>query len=164
MKTNPIRQKEPHLSGLDRTDRMLLRLLAERADRSYAELSKLVHLSAPAVHERVKRLRRDGVIQATVAKLDGEKIGCMLLSFIHVATEGWSMTKPILELKALADVEEIHTVTGDAGLILKVRTSGPASLEKLLSRIQEIQGVRSTQSYVALGTYLERGPMPEMPE
>lgn len=142
----------------------MLRLLAERADRSYAELSELVHLSPPAVHERVKRLRRDGVIRGTVAKLDGEKIGCPLLAFIHVMTEGWGMTKPILELRELADVEEIHTVTGDTCLILKVRSSAPASLERLLSRIQEIEGVRSTQSYVALGTYLERGPLPEMPE
>ncbi|SDW44631.1 Lrp/AsnC family transcriptional regulator [Roseicitreum antarcticum] len=164
MKTNGIRQGRPRPAELDRTDRILLRLLAESADRSYAELSELVHLSPPAVHERVRRLRRDGVIQGTVAKLNGEKIGCPLLAFIHVTTEGWGMTKPVLALKDLADVEEIHTVTGDACLILKVRSASPSSLETLLSRIQEIQGVRATQSYVALGTYLERGPMPEAPE
>jgi DNA-binding Lrp family transcriptional regulator len=143
---------------------MLLRLLAERADRSYAELSELVHLSPPAVHERVKRLRRDGIIQGTVAKLDGGQIGCPLLAFVHITTEGWGMTEPILALRNLADVEEIHTTTGDTSLILKLRCSGPASLEKLLSHIQKIKGVHSTHSYVVLGTYLERGPMPELPE
>ncbi|RNF35664.1 Lrp/AsnC family transcriptional regulator [Paracoccus methylarcula] len=163
-KTNAVRRNAPHPSGLDRTDRILLRLLAERADRSYSELSDLVHLSPPAVHERVKRLRRDGIIRGTVAKLDGEKIGCPLLAFIHVTTEGWGMTEPVLALRKLADVEEIHTATGDTCLILKVRCSGPSSLERLLSRIQEIKGVRATHSYVALGTYLERGPMPELPE
>lgn len=164
MKTKDIRQKAPHPSGLDPMDRKLLRLLAERADRSYAELSEQVHLSAPAVHERVKRLRRDGVILGTVAKLDGGKIGCPLLAFVHVTTEGWGMTEPILALRELADVEEIHTATGDTSLILKLRCSGPAGLEALLSSIQEIKGVRSTHSYVVLGTCLERGPMPENPE
>ncbi len=143
---------------------MLLRLLSERADRSYAELSERVHLSPPAVHERVRRLRRDGVIQGTVAKLDGTKIGCPLLAFVHVTTEGWGMTEPVLALREMADVEEIHTATGETCLILKVRCSGPSSLEALLSRIQEIKGVRTTHSYVVLGTYLERGPMPEIPE
>ncbi|WP_404403163.1 Lrp/AsnC family transcriptional regulator [Pelagibacterium halotolerans] len=162
-KTNAVRPEAPHPSGLDRTDRMLLRLLAERADQSYAELSEKVHLSAPAVHERVKRLKRDGVITGTVAKLDGPKIGCPLLAFVHVMTEGWGMTEPVLALRELADVEEIHTATGDTCLILKVRTSGPSGLETLLSTIQEIDGVRSTHSYVVLGTYLERGPMPETP-
>lgn len=160
MNTKTIRSNAGHPSGLDRTDRKLLRLLAEQADRSYAELSRLVHLSPAAVHERVKRLRRDGVILGTVARLNGEKIGCPLLAFVHVTTEGQGMTKPILALRELPDVEEIHTVTGDVCLILKLRCSSPAGLEKLLLHIQGIDGVASTRSYVALGTYLERGPMP----
>lgn len=162
MKTNDIQAADRHPSGLDRTDRRLLRLLAESADRSYADLGAEVHLSAPAVHERVKRLKRDGFITGTVARLDGGKIGCPLLAFIHVTTEGWGMTEPVLALRKLADVEEIHTATGDTCLILKVRTSGTGSLERLLAQIQKIQGVRSTHSYVVLGTYLERGPMPEV--
>lgn len=164
MKTKTIRQDEPHPSGLDRTDRMILRLLAEDADRSYANLSTEVHLSPPAVHERVKRLRRDGVIRGTFARLDGDKIGCPLLAFVHVITEGWGMTEPIHALQELADVEEIHTVAGDACLILKLRCTSPASLEKLLCRIQKIDGVQSTRSHIVLGTYLERGPMPNQPE
>ena len=143
---------------------MLLRLLAERADRSYADLAETVLLSPPAVHERVKRLKRDGVIRRTVAQIDGERIGCPLLAFVHVVTEGCGMTGPIASLRDLADVEEIHTVAGDTSLILKLRCSSPKGLEQLLLRIQDIKGVRSTHSFVALGTYLERGPMPELPE
>lgn len=161
MKTNGVQRKGQRMAGIDDKDRMLLRLLAERADRSYAELAEQVHLSAPAVHERVKRLKRDGVILGTVAKLDGAKIGCHLLSFVHVMTEGWGISEPVLALRELADVEEIHTAAGDACLILKVRTSGTESLENLLSTILAIKGVRSTQSYVVLRSYLERGPMPE---
>lgn len=163
MKTNDIRRDMPHPSGLDQIDRKLLRLLAERADRSYAALSELVNLSAPAVHERVKRLRRDGVIQGVVAKLDGAKIGCPLLAFIHVTAEGRGMAQRLLVLQDLADIEEIHTVTGDTCMILKVRCASSANLEQLLWRLQEIEGIRTTQSYVALGTYLERGPMPNPP-
>lgn len=164
MKTKSIRQDGAHPSGLDRTDRMILRLLAEGADRSYADLSKEVHLSPPAVHERVKRLRRDGVIRGTFAKVDGDKIGCPLLAFVHITTEGWGMTDPVRALRELADVEEIHTVAGDACLILKLRCGSPAGLENLLCRIQKIEGVRSTRSHIVLGTYLERGPMPDLPE
>nr|WP_275401744.1 Lrp/AsnC ligand binding domain-containing protein [Salinicola corii] len=74
------------------------------------------------------------------------------------------MTEPVLALREMADVEEIHTATGETCLILKVRCLRPSSLEALLSRIQAIKGVRTTHSYVVLGTYLERGPMPEIPE
>ncbi len=44
------------------------------------------------------------------------------------------MSEPILALRNLADVEEIHTVAGDTCLVLKLRCSGPASLEQRSSR------------------------------
>lgn len=159
--TNEVRGKAAAKAALDTVDRKILRYLAEDATRPYTELGRLVHLSAPAVHERVKRLKREGVITGIAAKLDGAKIGCPLLAFIHVNTEGWGMTKPVLALRELADVEEIHTVTGDTCLILKVRMRDTQDLEALLERIYEIEGVRSTCSFVALNTYLERGPRPE---
>ncbi len=137
---------------------MLLRLLAQDATTSYADLGAQVHLSPPAVHERVKRLKRDGYIKGTVAVVDGAKIGRPLLTFIHVDTAGWGAGSPMRALAELDEVEEIHTVTGDTCVILKVRMPGTQALEDLLARIYKIEGVKGTRSYVALSTYLERGP------
>jgi Lrp/AsnC family transcriptional regulator, leucine-responsive regulatory protein len=141
-------------------DRKLLSLLAEDASRSYAELGEILHLSPPAVHERVKRLRRDGVIQGTVARLDGARLGRPLLTFIHVDTAGWGKSESMLALAELPEVEEMHAVTGDACLILKVRTENPRMLEDLLARVYAIEGVRGTRSYVVLSSHVERGPRP----
>jgi len=141
-------------------DRKLLGLLAEDASRSYAELGEILHLSPPAVHERVKRLRRDGVIQGTVARLDGARLGRPLLTFIHVDTAGWGKSESMLALAELPEVEEMHAVTGDACLILKVRTENPRMLEDLLARVYAIEGVRGTRSYVVLSSHVERGPRP----
>ena len=41
--------------GLDQIDRNLLSLLTKDAEQSYSDLVRAVVLSAPAVHERVKR-------------------------------------------------------------------------------------------------------------
>ena len=156
--TNGLRQSGRSKTGLDAKDRMLLRLLSRDATRSYTAMGKEIHLSAPAVHERVKRLKREGYIKATVALLDGEKIGRPLLTFIHVDTTGWGAKSPMRALAELDEVEELHTVTGDACVILKVRMPGTQVLEDLLARIYRIEGVKGTRSYVALSTYLERGP------
>ena len=156
--SNELRSSGRAKAGLDGKDRMLLGLLAQDATTSYADLGERVHLSPPAVHERVKRLKRDGYIKATVALLDGEKIGRPLLTFIHVDTSGWGAKSPMRALAELDEVEEIHTVTGDTCVILKVRMPGTQGLEDLLARIYKIDGVKGTRSYVALSTYLERGP------
>ncbi len=160
--TNGVRAGPSGPVPLDDADRRILRCLAEDASHSYAELGRLVNLSAPAVHERVKRLRARGVIKGTVAELDGRKIGCPLLTFVHVRTTGWGMSDPIIALSELDDVEEIHTVTGDTCLILKVRSRDTEGLEALLERIYAIKGIRDTRTYVALKTYLERGPRPAL--
>ncbi|MFM0631715.1 Lrp/AsnC family transcriptional regulator [Paraburkholderia xenovorans] len=152
----------PGPASLDDTDRKLLALLAEDAARTYAELGKLLFLSAPAVHERARRLKKEGVIKATVAALDAARLNRPLLAFVHVDTTSWAVTRQLLALQELSDVEEIHTVTGESAMLLKVRTRDTQSLEQLLARIHAIEGFTGTRSYIALTTYLERGPSPEL--
>jgi Lrp/AsnC family transcriptional regulator, leucine-responsive regulatory protein len=155
-----VRPRARQAAALDATDRRLLALLAEDATPSYAELGQRLHLSPPAVHERVKRLRRDGVIRGTVARLDGAKLGRPLLTFIHVDTSGWGKSESMLALAELPEVEEIHAVTGDTCLILKVRSEDTQALEDLLARVYAVEGVRGTRSYVVLSSHVERGPRP----
>jgi DNA-binding Lrp family transcriptional regulator len=158
--SNTVQRRPLRPAKLDETDRKLLGLLAEDATRSYAELGRMLHLSAPAVHERAKRLKQDGVIKATVADIDGSKIGRPLLAFVHVDTKSWAVTRQLLQLAELPDVEEIHTVTGESAMLLKVRTRDTQALEDLLGRIHGIEGFEGTRSSIALSTYLERGPSP----
>jgi Lrp/AsnC family leucine-responsive transcriptional regulator len=161
-KTTVIRPAHAGPADLDQTDRKLLRLLAEDSSRSYAELGSLVNLSPPAVHERVKRLKREGVIEATCAKLNGCRVGRTLLTFVLVETKGADGTKRLLETCSLPDIEEIHTTSGDSAVIIKLRARDTEALEDLLAFIHGIEGVGGTRSYIVLSTYLERGPSPEL--
>lgn len=158
--TTPVRQDRPGPARLDATDRTLLGLLAEDGTISYADLGAAVHLSAPAVHERVKRLRREGVIKGTVARLCGCKLGRPLLTFVLVDTRDIASTRRLIGLASLPEVEEIHTVAGDSCVMLKIRAADTEGLEDLLGRVQEIEGVTGTRSYIALSTFTERGPSP----
>lgn len=150
----------PERPVLDATDRRLLGLLAQDAGRSYTDLGRALHLSPPAVHQRVKRLRRDGVISGVAARLNGAKLGQPLLAFIHVDVAGWAKSPEMLALGARPEVEEIHSVTGESCLLLKVRMTGPQDLEDLIAALHAIPAVRDTRSYVVLASYLERGTTP----
>ena len=158
--TNDIQMKAIIAPRLDEKDRILLTILTEDASLSYAELGRQLSLSAPAVHERVKRLKNEGVIAGITARLNSAKIGRPLLAFIHVDTTSWAVTRSVLSLKALPDVEEIHTVAGDSAMLLKVRTQDTQSLESLLEVIHSIDGFTGTRSYIVLTPHLERGPSP----
>lgn len=159
--TDVVRQTRHRPAELDAIDRKILGLLAKDASLSYAELSKIVNLSAPAVHDRVKRLKRDGIIKSTVAILDGCKLGRTLLTFLVVDTSSYNATRQLLAFANRPEVEELHTVAGDGCVMVKVRADDTESLENFLMEIQSLEGVRSVRSYIALSTFLERGPSPD---
>lgn len=157
-KTEAIRKTMRASLGLDPTDRRILSILTEDATQSYATVGTEVGLSAPAVHERVKRLRASGAIKATVAHVDGAQVGKPILAFIHVDTIGWGKTREVSGLAEFPEVEEIHSATGDTCLIVKVRVASPHALEGLLAKIYDLDGVRGTRTYMTLSTILERSP------
>jgi len=154
--TNEVRRRRSETATLDRLDRKILGALVEDASRSYASIGERVGLSPPAVFERVRRLRRAGVIGPVIARLDGEALGRPLLAFVHVDTTGWGKGERMMRMREFPEVEEMHSVAGDTGLILKVRTQGPQVLEHLLAQLYAIPGVTASRSYVVLSTYLDR--------
>ena len=87
--TNPIQRTGAKARDLDAFDRKILGMLVKDATASYADLGKEIGLSAPAVHERVKRMRRAGVIRQTSVMIDPVAIGKPFLAFIHVDVRGW---------------------------------------------------------------------------
>lgn len=147
---------------MDATDRKLLAILADDATIAFRDLGQKLGLSAPSVYERVKKLKAQGAIRRTTIEIDGEAIGCPLLAFVHVATDGWGKTPEMLAITDDPRIEELHSVAGDTCILLKVRCEGTLALEQLLKRIYDIPGVRNTRSYIALNTYLERGPRTEL--
>lgn len=160
--TDDIRPKLLPAADLDAMDRKILGVLVEDASVSYAELGSRVGLSAPAAHERVKRLKRSGTIQKIAALIEPAAVGKGLLAFVHVDTSGWGKTPALMAVADYPEVEEVHSVAGDACMLLKVRAENTHALEGVLARLYDTPGVLATRSYVVLSTYLERPPQPEI--
>jgi DNA-binding Lrp family transcriptional regulator len=159
--TNAIQPNTSKTRNLDAFDRKILSVLVRDANVSDADLGQRIGLSAPAVHERVKRMRRTGVIRQTSVLLDPVAIGKPLLAFVHVDTRGWGKTPELMAIAELPEVEEVHSVAGDTSMLLKVRTENSHALEGLLARIYDVPGVVSTRSYIVLSAHMERPVQPE---
>lgn len=153
---NMVKQNSTVSYAIDAIDRKILGALVADAGQSYASLGDQVGLSSPAVHERVKKLKRAGVVKSISAILDPVLLGKSMLSYVHIDTTGWGKSKALLELADFPEIEEIHSVAGDTCIILKVRTRNPQDLESLLQQLYALPQVTATRSYVVLSTYLER--------
>jgi DNA-binding Lrp family transcriptional regulator len=168
--TEKIQRNPPTVAAIDAFDRRILSALTEDARRSYADVGSRVGLSPPAVHERVRRMKASGVLKGTAARINPVAVGKPFLAFVHVDADGWGKSERMMRLLRFPEVEEMHSVAGDACVILKVRTAGPAALELFLAQLYVLPGVRATRSYVVLSTLLERpvqaevtGDWPEVP-
>ena len=73
---------------MDDTDRQIVALLREDARRSYLDVGRHVHLSAPAVKRRVDRLERDGVILGYTTIVDPQAFGWNAEAFVDLYCEG----------------------------------------------------------------------------
>lgn len=161
-KTDNLRGRGGEAAAIDAFDRKILAALTDDARRPYAEIGAQVGLSAPAVHERVKRLRASGVLKRMTTQMNPAAIGKPFLAYIHITADGWGKSESMMALANYPEVEELHSVAGDACMIMKLRTENAQAMERFLSQLYALPGIRGTKSYVVLSTYVERPMQAEM--
>ena len=107
-------------------------LLAADGRMSFTDLGKATGLSTSAVHQRVKRLEKRGLITGYGASIDHEELGLPLTAFVSITPIDPSQPDDYPErLRGIAEIESCWSVAGDESYILKVRVEtrrarGPA--------------------------------------
>lgn len=148
---------EPAMPKLDKIDRQLLALLQDDDRRALAEISKLVGAPASTVNDRIKRLKREGLISGFHAHVSPEAAGLDLLAFMLIS---WSNPKVeavfLKRIKASPSVLECHHITGAWNYLLKVRVASTRELEKFLAEmIKGVEGVERTETLIVLSSAKE---------
>jgi DNA-binding Lrp family transcriptional regulator len=142
---------------LDATDRKIVTLLRENARRSFKDIGRHVHLSAPAVKRRVDRLERDGVVRGYTAVVDPAAFGWHTEAFVDLFCDGRMPGEVIKRVvRKEPAVVSAHTVAGEASAMLHVMAEDTRDLELTLERIRKVDGVDRTVTEVVLSTLFQR--------
>ncbi|MEU7000894.1 Lrp/AsnC family transcriptional regulator [Nonomuraea sp. NPDC046570] len=144
---------------MEEIDRRIVTLLARDGRMSFTDLARETGLSVSAVHQRVRRLEKRGVLRGYAALVDHDAIGLPLTAFVSIKPIDPAAPDDAPErLAGLSAIEACHSVAGDESYILKVRVSSPIGLEELLQQIRAAANV-STRTTVVLSTpYEHRAP------
>ena len=142
---------------IDKQDRIILERLAEDARVSWAELAIELNLSAPAVAERVKRLKQRGLIRGFHAVLDPAAMGLGLTAFVAVTlTHPRDRAAFLKMLRKQEEVKEAHHLAGEDDFLLKAHFRDTGHLEHFLTNIlKSVSGVQRTRTSIVLGTAKE---------
>ncbi|REG81291.1 Lrp/AsnC family transcriptional regulator [Marinomonas pollencensis] len=122
---------------MDKTNWKLLKALEDNARLSYAELGKLVHLSAPAVAERVRKLEESGVITGYGAKVNLEKVGIPITALVECQVYRTKEREFKALILSLDEVITCYNVTGPYAFVLRVAVRSMSLLDELLERLIE---------------------------
>ena len=126
---------------LDAFDARILAELQADARLTMAELGRRVHLSQPAVSERVRKLEAAGVITGYRATVSPSALGYGICAVVRV---GRSESERVV--RAINDTPEVtraHNITGEDSWILEIAVRDVAHLDAVVSRFCAL-GVTST--------------------
>jgi Lrp/AsnC family leucine-responsive transcriptional regulator len=117
---------------LDLHDHRILAELQADARLSMAELGRRVHLSQPAVTERVRRLEEAGVIRGYRAVVDAAMLGYTIRALIRVGRVEES--RVLRALDASPEVLSAYNITGEDSWVLEIVVRDVAHLDQVLQR------------------------------
>lgn len=117
---------------LDLHDHRILAELQADARLSMAELGRRVHLSQPAVTERVRRLEEVGVIRGYRAVVDAATLGYTIRALIRVGRVEES--RVLRALDASPEVLSAYNITGEDSWVLEIVVRDVAHLDQVLQR------------------------------
>src|ERR1043165_4196524 len=105
---------------MDDIDRRLLEMLRVDGRRSYAELARQVGLSAPAVHDRMGRLQRNGVITGYRAEANPEAVGLGVTALIGIQERSDTEYSVVTDaLEKIPEVESCYFLAGEESFLIK---------------------------------------------
>ncbi|MCR6640129.1 MAG: Lrp/AsnC family transcriptional regulator [Sporocytophaga sp.] len=143
------------MTELDDLDIRLLKLLQKDSTLTTKELANKLNLTPTPVHERIKRLERDGYVRKYVALLDNQKLNMGLVVFCNVTLKQHEKgigKKFVNDIVSLKEVTECYNVSGQYDFMLKVMVKDmPEYQNFIMNKLASIENIGSTHSVFVMG-------------
>lgn len=140
---------------IDSLDVKLINMLQENARRSYTDLAKATGVTIPTVKERIRRLTELGVIEGFTVMVNPDKIKDRSRSIILLETEPGKIRSITETLLKMDEICEVYQTAGSFDVALKVEAGNFAKLERLISKLGNIPGVKGLKSSLIIRAYRE---------
>lgn len=143
---------------IDGIDKEILRTLMEDARTPILEISRHVGISGAAIHQRLKKLEKSGLLAGSKFILNPKILGYTTMAFVGVYLDkAVSNLEAVRQLKKIPEVIECHYTTGNWSIFIKILSKDNEHLMHLLnSNIQSIKGVSRTETFISLQQQINR--------
>jgi len=143
---------------IDGIDKQILRALMKDARTPILEIARNVGISGAAIHQRLRKLEKSGLIAGSKFMIDAKILGYTTMAFIGIYLDkAVSNPEAVKQLKKIPEVIECHYTTGNWSVFIKILCKDNSHLMHLLNKeIQSISGVSRTETFISLQQQIDR--------
>ena len=140
------------MEKIDSLDKKILEIITRNARIPFKEVATECGVSRAAIHQRVQRLVDIGVITGSGYNVNPASLGYNTCTYVGITLERGSMYKRVVsEFEKIPEIVECHFTTGPYTMLVKLYARDNSHLMELLNnRLQEIEGVISTETLISL--------------
>jgi Lrp/AsnC family transcriptional regulator, leucine-responsive regulatory protein len=144
---------------MDSLDLKILANLDADIRRPFADLARELGVSQPTVADRVHRLERSGILRGGLLRVDHARLGFSVSAFVRLRATPSHKRGLIDAARAIPQIIEMHSVTGDDCMIARVVAR---SVEELAGILNRLAAFADSSTSVVLETVIPlRNPIPE---
>lgn len=154
---------------LDEKDIQILKLLQANCKLTMKQLAKKVNSPITTVFSKIKRMEEIGLIKEYKAILDAKKLGkgvtaFVLASFSYRTPGGETLLSQrdiAKQISKFPEVQEVHIITGDWDLIIKVKAKDVDAVgEFVIDKLRLVKGVEKTLTCMVFSSEKESMDIP----
>jgi len=150
--------KMDKIEKIDKLDRQILGIISKNARMPFKDVAEICGVSRAAIHQRVQRLMEMDVILGSGYHINPKILGYETCTYIGVTLERSAMYESVVpEFEKIPEIVEINFTTGPYTMMIKLYARNNTHLMELLNgKIQQVPGVRETETLISLRESLKR--------
>jgi len=137
---------------IDSLDKKILSLITKNARIPYLEVARECNVSGAAIHQRIQRLMKLGIVSGSEFTLDPKKVGFHTCAYVGIFLDNAGLYPEVVEqLRNITEITQCHYITGGYSIFIKVYTRNNEDLKHVLvDKVQSIPGVSRTETFISL--------------
>ena len=107
--------------NLDLLDKKILNLVADNARMPFLEVARICNVSGAAIHQRIAKMTKMGLIKGSKYVIDPEKLGYETCAYVGLYLKDPATFDDVVEkLRMIPEVTECHYTTGGYDMFIKL--------------------------------------------
>jgi Lrp/AsnC family leucine-responsive transcriptional regulator len=155
------------MATLDSGDMKILQIIQENCRLTAREISDQTGLPVTTVFSKIKRIERLGLVKGYHAVLKAEELGANTTAFIFASFAYKSEERVISqrrvakEIANFAEVQEVHIVSGEWDILIKVKAKDVNAVGKfVVDKLRLVKGIEKTLTCLVFESEKESTAIP----